>query len=130
MAERIPPDEERLKRLIHEAHEFLPGPDMARLQALEERLKRKAHQPARSSPSRTPWWVVLLLVGGAATAAWWTGYMEEGERAGTPSQSTPWAGTKPAYNQKETRERETQDNQADVPLKESRSPVIYRREDN
>ena len=35
MADHALPDDGRLGRLIHEAYEFLPGPEMSRLSRLE-----------------------------------------------------------------------------------------------
>ena len=74
MADRQPPDDDRLCRLIHEAYEYLPGPDMSRLYRLQESLSRQtAVTRAGARPRRLPWWIALLLISGAVAAAWWAG---------------------------------------------------------
>lgn len=63
-----PPPEARLEQLLHEAFEFMPGPDMARLREVEQRVLRAL--PRRRQSAAAPWWLVLLLAGGAAAAAY------------------------------------------------------------
>lgn len=69
----MPPDGARLERLLYEAFEFAPGPDMRRLGEIEERLERALRAPASRPARGAPWWAVLLIAGGAAAAAWWAG---------------------------------------------------------
>ncbi len=78
-----PPDVERLKVLIAEAYDALPGPDQWELKELEERLSRQlvGVQQARK-PSTWAWWLVGVLLAGSA-AAWWT-YDSLRNDAGTP----------------------------------------------
>jgi len=123
MAERSVPGEERLARLIFEACEYQPGPDMGRLNRLEQRLNR--HAPARRRTpvwARWPGWLILLLAGGAAAAAWWGGLLQHApEPRRTP---LPPAATAPRP--------EPQRSATGVPPggkgKED-SHLIYRRED-
>jgi cytoskeletal protein RodZ len=125
MAEHPLPDDERLCRLINEAYEYLPGPDMSRLSRLQERLIRQASgRRPRYRPRRLSWWVALLLVSGAAAAAWWTGLVPFRDQAAGPTeprQVRPPEPT-PAPEQKD----EPPPPSADHP--EEDSPVIYQRE--
>jgi hypothetical protein len=90
------PSEERLQRLIFEAHENLPGPDRVRLQQLETHLQRQAARRAtRRQPVRAPWWLILLLAGGAATAAWWAAQRLQPEPPG-PAPDRPAVRRTPA----------------------------------
>lgn len=67
-----PPDEDRLKALIAEAHEQLPEPDAWKLKELEERLNRQLGRVQRArKPSAWAWWLVGALLA-ASAAAWWT----------------------------------------------------------
>jgi len=120
------PDEERLGRLIFEAHEYLPGPDMARLRELEERLNRKAVRRAPRRIPRAPWWLILLLAGGVATAAWWSlDRLRDRPAAGPPRILPQESGMKPAEGNRggggESGAQKTQ------PATDS--PVIYRRQE-
>jgi len=125
MVERPLPDDERLCRLINEAYEYLPGPDMSRLSRLQERLIRRAPgRRTRYRPRRLPWWIALLLVSGAAVAAWWAGILSFPEHAFQPAprQVAPPA---PPRGQEKTRRQEPPSSEH---YKED-SPVIYQRED-
>lgn len=116
------PDDERLARLIHEAYEFLPGPDMSRLSRLEARLQRTAALP-RPRVVRAPWWIVLLLAAGAAAAAWWAGGTLLHRRGAEPRQRRPAPVTEaPRAKTGGTRAAPDSDKKRDD------SPVIYRRE--
>ncbi len=67
-----PPDEDRLKALIAEAHEQLPAPDAWKLKELEERLNRRLGRvPRARKPSAWAWWLAGALLA-ASAAAWWT----------------------------------------------------------
>jgi len=102
------PEEARLETLLREAYEFMPGPDMNRLEEIEARLLRAARRPTRPPRAGLPWWAILLLIGGAATAAWWAGerFGERGvmsipsgndapETAGEPLPGSPPARAEP-----------------------------------
>ena len=65
------PADDRLENLIRESFEYTPGPDMCRLEQLENRLARTTRP--RRPVNTLPWWIVLLLAGGFAAAAWWAG---------------------------------------------------------
>jgi len=68
------PSDTRLEHLIRESFDQIPGPQMARLEQIEQRLQTTlSRQPSCSKANKTPWWLVLLLTGGIATAAWWAG---------------------------------------------------------
>lgn len=68
------PSEHRLEELIRESFELSAGPDMSRLNQLEQRLIRKLPAPqTRKKMNTLPWWFVLLLTGGLAAATWWAG---------------------------------------------------------
>lgn len=123
MSEHTVPDEERLARLIFEACEYRPGPDMARLGRLEERLNRQL--PARRRPplrAHLPWWLLLLLVGGAAAAAWWGGLLPRGPE---PRQAPP---PPPATAPQQDTQRKASPDAAGG-KGEGDSHLIYRRED-
>jgi hypothetical protein len=123
------PEESRLAQLIKEAHDFLPGPDMARLEQIEGRLAGQLKPGKRAGgPNRLPWWIVLLLVSGFAAAAWWTGVQWLGGEpapSGAPRQSLEKQSetAKPAPD----KARELHDEAGEAEEEES-SPVIYQRE--
>lgn len=118
------PDKDRLGRLIFEAHEYLPGPDMARLRELEERLNRKAFRQTRRRMPRAPWWVILLLAGGAATAAWWSlEQLREPQPAPGGERPVQETGMNPAA------EQHTGDAASGDGKSVSDAPVIYRRQE-
>ncbi len=65
------PSDERLEDVIKEAFETSPGPEMAHIYRLEERLIRRLPSvKARPGVNKTPWWIVLVLSAGMASAAW------------------------------------------------------------
>lgn len=86
------PSEDRLKALIGEAFDELPGADTARL----GQIGRKIGKQARSDkPRRLPMqhWLFWLLFGaGMAAAAWWGGrYFTENTAPQSPGISSPAA---------------------------------------
>lgn len=123
MAERPVPEEARLGRLIFEAHEYLPGPDMARLQQLEEHLDRQATRRRRSGKKiGRSWWLALFLIGGAAAAAWWGGWIPE-----RPAQQTAPA-QRPGVKQPRAAPEKKSLTATGGGQGEDDSPVIYQRE--
>ena len=137
-----PPDEDRLKVLIAEAYDALPGPDQWKLKELEERLSRRfvrVQQPRK--PSTWAWWLLgVLLAGGAA--AWWT-YESLRNDAGTsqPAPVTPSAAPATPLSVKDESVKDEsaieQPRDGDLggyPVSPERSrarrrdPIIYRRE--
>lgn len=130
MAKFPVPDEERLQHLIFDAHEYMPGPDMAHLTRIEQRLSRHLKTgKSASGLNKTPWWVVLLLAGGLATAAWWAA-----ERGTEKGHSPPVEKDKVSDDIKASgRDTDTSSGAAEQsgeqgPHEEDDSPVIYRRE--
>lgn len=90
-----PPDVDRLKALIAEAYDALPGPDPWKLKELEERLSRCLVGVQRPRKSSTwAWWLVGVLLAGSA-AAWWT-YESLRNDAGTPRPAPVSPSTAPA----------------------------------
>ena len=124
MADRPLPDDDRLCRLIHEAYEYLPGPDMARLYRLQERLSRQtAVTRAGARPRRLPWWIALLFISGVAAAAWWAGGTLLHRRGVEPAHRPPASATEaPRDHTGGTRAAPDSNQEKDD------SPVIYQRE--
>lgn len=67
------PTDDRLKSLISEAFNELPGAESARLEKIGYSISKKA-QCHRSQRSKIQHWIFWLLFGASMTAAaWWTG---------------------------------------------------------
>lgn len=123
MTDRPLPGEERLGRLIHEAYEYMPGPDMSRLYQLQNRLHRQVYGHRVRAARRLPWWITLLLVSGAAAAAWWGGVTLLHRRGAEPAPRPPAPATEaPRDHNGGTRAA------PDSSQKKDDSPVIYQRE--
>jgi len=76
------PSDTRLEHLIRESFDQMPGPQMARLEQVEQRLQSSlSRQPSCNKANKTPWWIVLLLTGGFAAAAWWAGELFQPDSA-------------------------------------------------
>lgn len=64
------PTDDRLKQLISESFDEIPGPESVRLERIAARLGQQI--PARLRPRS--YWLIWLLLGGSMTAAaWWGG---------------------------------------------------------
>jgi len=125
------PPEARLEALLREAFEFMPGPDMARLAEIEQRLLRAAQRPAAPRRAMLPWWAILLLAGGAATAAWWAGEIltEQNDAPDRytiePEASAGEAGAERRQDPASPLERKAE---AASPPTDDQSRIIYERE--
>lgn len=137
-----PPDVDRLKVLITEAYDALPGPDRWKMKQLEKRLSRRVgcvKQPRK--PSTWAWWLVGVLLAGSA-AAWWT-YASLRNDADTPQpepvKSSAAPATPPSLKDESVKDenaivRPRDGDLGSYPLSPERSrangrdPVIYQRE--
>lgn len=123
------PNQDGLEALIRDAMEYAPGPDMRRLQQLEDRLARASRRqtPARR-PNTLPWWAVLLLAGGFAAAAWWAGDRHRQESERVDPASPPAETGAPAPSGEEVGTEATTAGQAGEAGEAPESPIIYQRE--
>lgn len=128
---RLPlPSDEQLAHLIRDAFEFMPGPDMPRLEQLERRLLRAAPSSASRRVNTLPWWIVLLLAGGFAAATWWAGEILQDDLT-TLERLQPRSGSRPADTGSAVMEQVPPvDNTVDPeqPDAQEETPIIYQRE--
>ena len=125
-------DENRVAQSIAAAFDRLPGPEAARLEAIERRL---AGSVSRAAPVRRPrkgwWWLMVGLVATGAAAWWADAYL--GRDSVSKVESPPSAPAAVETIDREHEQRKT-DQHADVPPEnaspesETSSQTIYRRE--
>ena len=128
MAKFPVPSDAHLEQLIGDAHEFMPGPDMVRLEQTERVLSGHLQRVNPGFAANTlPWWFVLLLAGGFAAAAWWAGGQWKG---GGPAEEQPAQGTEKRDNIIFAQPDKAQElHEKAGKLNESEnSPVIYQKE--
>jgi cytoskeletal protein RodZ len=127
------PSDDRLEQLIRESFEHMPGPQMARLEQIEQRLKpAMSKRTTDRTVNKMPWWAVLLLTGGFAAAAWWAGERIMDRNNGTEEDSifNVIEHQSPDVNEMNTENTDSADSQhqQSMPAPENESPVIYQRE--
>jgi len=111
----------------------MPGPQMARLEQIEQRLKpAMSKRTTDRTVNKMPWWAVLLLTGGFAAAAWWAGERIMDRNNGTEEDSifNVIEHQSPDVNEMNTENTDSADSQhqQSMPAPENESPVIYQRE--
>ena len=125
------PAEDRLEQLIRESFDFMPGPDMARLAQIGDKLSRyPAPEKRVSAVNRLAWWIVLLLAGGFATAAWWSGgpWFKKTGPAATVKTDAAAQQARPTGPEQVIPAPDLQD-KSNQRQDTGESPLIYQRED-
>jgi len=123
------PSDDRLLQLIRESFEITPGPEMRRLNQLEERLARiSTGARPRQKLNTLPWWIVLIVTGTAA-AAWWAAdmmYPESPVDTQTDGYESSIFGNDEPDRSEPVQDADQQQSQEYESNRES--PIIYQRE--